>query len=66
MLPKAPAARDTRWCGPYLEKEPADVWGNRFHYEFPCRWNLDSFDINSAGADRTHGIADDIGNWDAA
>tara|TARA_R110002072_G_scaffold303069_2_gene492691 strand:- start:18161 stop:18595 length:435 start_codon:yes stop_codon:yes gene_type:complete len=65
-LLKAPGARDPRWRGPYLEKEPVDAWGNPFQYEFPGRRNPDSFDISSAGADRTHGTPDDIGNWDAA
>lgn len=64
-LLRAPDARDPRWRGPYLEKEPVDAWGNPFQYEFPGRRNPDSFDISSAGPDGTHGTADDIGNWDA-
>lgn len=64
-LLKAPGARDPRWRGPYLEKEPVDAWGNPFQYEFPGRRNPESFDISSAGPDRTHGTTDDIGNWDA-
>lgn len=62
-LLKAPGARDPRWRGPYLEKEPVDAWGNPFQYEFPGRKNPESFDISSAGPDRIHGTADDIANW---
>ena len=56
-------AQDRRWRGPYLERMPTDAWGVELKYEFPSRKSKSSFDIVSAGPDRSFGTDDDIGNW---
>lgn len=64
-LAKAPAGKETRWKGPYIEKVPADPWGNAYQYRFPGSKNINGtsgYDIWSLGEDGTES-ADDIGNW---
>jgi general secretion pathway protein G len=64
-LVKAPAGKETRWKGPYLEKVPADPWGNAYQYRFPGSKNINGtsgYDIWSLGDDGTES-ADDVGNW---
>jgi general secretion pathway protein G len=64
-LAKAPAGKETRWKGPYIDKLPADPWGNPYQYRFPGSKNINSssgYDIWSLGEDGTES-ADDIGNW---
>jgi general secretion pathway protein G len=64
-LVKAPAGKDIRWKGPYLEKVPADPWGNAYQYRFPGSKNINGasgYDIWSLGDDGTES-ADDVGNW---
>lgn len=64
ILIRQPSRRDASWKGPYLDKMPRDAWGESLQYRCPGARNPDSFDISSAGPDRRHGTADDIGNWD--
>lgn len=59
----APGKKDSRWKGPYLEKPPQDAWGTPLQYRSPGSKNAQGYDIVSAGPDRNHGTADDIGNW---
>jgi general secretion pathway protein G len=64
-LAKAPAGKETRWKGPYIDKLPADPWGNAYQYRFPGSKNINGssgYDIWSLGEDGTES-ADDIGNW---
>jgi general secretion pathway protein G len=48
----------------YMDKIPADPWGNAYIYECPGRHNPNSFDLSSAGPDGVPGNDDDICNWD--
>ncbi len=56
--------RDKQWRGPYLKKIPVDAWGTPFEYAVPGKQNPKGYDVVSAGPDRQHGTADDIGNWE--
>jgi general secretion pathway protein G len=55
--------KDSRWRGPYLEREALDAWGSPLQYAFPGQKNAGGVDIVSAGPDRQFNTADDIGNW---
>ena len=46
-----------------LKEVPLDPWGMEYQYVQPGRRNSESYDIFSAGKDRTPGTEDDIGNW---
>ncbi len=64
-LMKAPAGKEAKWKGPYLEEVPSDPWGNPYQYKFPGTKNVSGargYDIWSLGVDGTES-ADDIGNW---
>jgi general secretion pathway protein G len=65
VAPPATLARPDRYrSGGYLQKLPADPWGNPYQYVFPG--NQGRFDIYSFGADgRAGGEGEDadIGNW---
>lgn len=66
-LIKAPAGKESRWRGPYLEAAeiPLDPWGNPYKYRFPGTKNVSGargYDIWSLGEDGTES-PDDIGNW---
>ena len=66
-LVQAPAGKESRWKGPYLEDVavPLDPWGNPYQYRFPGSKNVSGargYDIWSFGPDGTES-ADDIGNW---
>jgi general secretion pathway protein G len=56
-------ANAPNWRGPYLKSIPRDPWGVAYLYQSPGAHNPGSFDISSAGADKTPDTADDIGNW---
>jgi general secretion pathway protein G len=56
-------ANAPNWHGPYLKSIPRDPWGVAYLYQFPGDHNPGSFDISSAGADKTPETEDDIGNW---
>jgi general secretion pathway protein G len=51
------------WHGPYLDKLPADPWGNPYVYYFPGKHNPSSYDLLSVGPDAKEGTQDDVGNW---
>ena len=59
----AKEGQDTRWRGPYLEREALDAWGQPLQYTFPGSKTPGSPDILSAGPDRQFNTPDDIGNW---
>jgi general secretion pathway protein G len=66
-LVKAPAGKENKWKGPYLEARevPADPWGNPYKYRFPGTKNVNGargYDVWSLGPDGVES-ADDIGNW---
>lgn len=64
-LVKAPAGKDARWKGPYLEEVPLDPWNNAYQYRFPGTKNINGargYDVWSLGPDGAES-ADDIGNW---
>jgi general secretion pathway protein G len=64
-LTKAPAGKESKWKGPYLEEVPLDPWGNPYQYRFPGSKNINGargYDVWSWGTDGTES-ADDIGNW---
>jgi general secretion pathway protein G len=52
------------WHGPYLDKIPADPWGNAYLYECPGTHNRNGFDLMSTGPDGRAGGDDDIANWE--
>ena len=49
------------WKGPYLDKIPADPWGNNYTYDYPGKHG--TYDLISAGPDGRMGTDDDINNW---
>ncbi|MGF1616038.1 MAG: type II secretion system major pseudopilin GspG [Gammaproteobacteria bacterium] len=59
-------AKGANWkAGGYLERLPADPWGNPYQYLHPG--TRSEFDLYSLGADGVlggEGVATDIGNWD--
>jgi general secretion pathway protein G len=57
-----PSKSDKSWKGPYLEKPALDAWKQPISYRFPGQRNPRSYDITSAGPDKTIGTPDDIGN----
>lgn len=61
----APAGKESRWRGPYIEggKLSNDPWGEPFQYRYPGTKNVGGYDLFSKGPDRTPDTADDIGNW---
>ena len=66
-LIKAPAGKEKRWKGPYLDKKEVapDPWGNTYKYAFPGTKNVSGargYDVWSLGPDGVES-ADDIGNW---
>ena len=66
-LVKAPAGKESKWEGPYLEASevPPDPWGNPYKYRFPGTKNVNGargYDVWSLGPDGVES-ADDIGNW---
>jgi len=64
-LIKAPAGKEGKWKGPYLEELPMDPWDNPYQYRFPGTKNINGakgYDVWSLGADGVES-ADDIGNW---
>lgn len=61
-LLKAPAARATKWKGPYIDKLPDDPWGRPYQYKYPGTRNADGYDLWSLGPDE-QSEADNIGNW---
>jgi general secretion pathway protein G len=64
-LLKAPAGKEGKWKGPYLEELPMDPWDNPYRYRFPGSKNINGakgYDVWSLGSDGVES-ADDIGNW---
>lgn len=66
-LVKAPAGKESKWKGPYIEASevPRDPWDNPYNYRFPGSKNVNSargYDVWSLGPDGVES-ADDIGNW---
>ncbi|MGJ8639051.1 MAG: type II secretion system major pseudopilin GspG [Opitutaceae bacterium] len=64
-LVSAPAGKETRWKGPYVDEIPTDPWGNEYQYKYPGSKNVSGakgYDVWSLGADGVES-ADDIGNW---
>jgi len=61
-LLNAPAGKQEKWKGPYVEKIPDDPWGNPYQYKYPGAKNPDGYDLWSKGPD-PDSDADNIGNW---
>ncbi len=66
-LVKAPAGKEKKWKGPYIEASevPKDPWDNPYNYRFPGSKNVNGtrgYDVWSLGPDGVES-ADDIGNW---
>ena len=66
-LVKAPAGKEKKWKGPYLEatEVPLDPWDNPYKYRFPGTKNVNGargYDVWSLGPDGVES-GDDIGNW---
>ena len=66
-LVKAPAGKENKWKGPYLEASevPLDPWDNPYQYRFPGTRNVNGargYDVWSLGPDGVES-GDDIGNW---
>lgn len=64
-LLKAPAGKEARWKGPYVDKLSEDPWGNTYQYRFPGTHNANGYDLWSYGPDGVES-ADDIGNWESS
>ncbi len=47
-----------------MTEVPRDPWQQEYRYEYPGKHNPNSYDLYSAGKDKTPGTADDIGNWE--
>jgi general secretion pathway protein G len=58
----APASRQDKWKGPYIEKLPDDPWGQPYQYRYPGTRNPDGYDLWSLGPN-PESEADNIGNW---
>lgn len=58
----APADKQNKWRGPYIEKLPEDPWGQAYQYRYPGTKNPDGYDLWSQGPS-ADSEADDIGNW---
>jgi general secretion pathway protein G len=58
----AKEAKDSKWRGPYLEREAVDAWGTPLQYAFPGQKVPGNPDIISAGPDQQFNTADDITN----
>lgn len=64
-LVRAPAGKESRWKGPYIEELPLDPWKNPYKYSFPGSKNINGssgYDVWSLGEDGVES-ANDIGNW---
>lgn len=64
-LVKAPAGKESRWKGPYVEEVPLDPWKQPYQYRYPGSKNINGargYDVWSLGPDGIES-ADDIGNW---
>ena len=46
---------------PYLDRIPADPWGNNYQYDYPGKHG--TYDLSCAGPDGRMGTDDDINNW---
>ncbi len=66
VLVTAPAGKEGSWRGPFVEKIPADPWGEPYQYAFPGKRNKGGYDLWSKGPDKQDGTDDDIGNWESA
>jgi general secretion pathway protein G len=52
------------WRGPYIKRGiPRDPWNNEYIYEYPGRYNENSYDLYSMGPDMRQGSEDDVTNW---
>ena len=51
------------WHGPYLDKIPADPWGQPYIYYYPGKHSANSYDLLSVGPDSKEGTDDDIVSW---
>lgn len=50
--------------GGYIDRIPADPWGNPYQYLFPgLRGEFDVFSFGSDGKSGGDGMAADLGNW---
>jgi general secretion pathway protein G len=61
----APAGKTDKWHGPYADgkKLPQDPWQHDYHYAYPGKHNVGSYDLWSSGPDGIDGNDDDIKNW---
>ena len=64
LAPPPDVPNPAKWKGPYLEQEiPLDPWDQQYRYQYPGRFNPNSYDVWSAGPDGVDGTDDDVGNW---
>ena len=62
LIQPPPNAQD--WHGPYLKKGiPLDPWGHPYIYQYPGKYNPETYDLLSPGPDGRVGGDDDITNW---
>lgn len=69
LLLKEPSDEEMaeKWGGPYVKPDQLkDPWGTEYRYTYPGRYNENSFDVSSDGADKQEGTDDDITNWEKA
>ena len=62
-----PVGQNTRnWKGPYLNRMPADPWGNQYLYMYPgLNGEIDIYTYGRDGQPGGSGDDADIGNWDS-
>ena len=62
-----PVGQNTRnWKGPYLNRMPADPWGNQYLYMYPgLNGEIDVYTYGRDGQPGGSGDDADIGNWDS-
>ena len=56
-------ANSLTWKGYLKRGTPRDPWGNEYVYEYPGRYNEESYDLYSMGPDMRQGSEDDVTNW---
>jgi general secretion pathway protein G len=61
LIQQPPNMKD--WKRPYMDRIPADPWGNPYQYRSPGQHNASGVDIWSFGPDGQDGGGDDIDNW---
>ncbi|CAN5248106.1 type II secretion system major pseudopilin GspG [soil metagenome] len=63
LVTKPTTGRVPRVWRKQMERLATDPWDEVYRYRYPGKHRTESFDLFSAGPDRTPETEDDIGNW---